>query len=77
MQWRPPSKKNYLELTYLDRELRYLYVEEILQVTLYCPGKIRRYSGTAVMTIKESQMNIAEIQVLFRGNKYCQMLALR
>jgi hypothetical protein len=27
-------------------------------VTLYCPGTIRRYSCTAVMTIKES-LNIA------------------
>jgi hypothetical protein len=37
-------------------------------VTLYFLGKIRRYSSTAVMTIKES-LNIAKIQVPFRGNK--------
>jgi hypothetical protein len=40
--------------------------EEVLLVTLYGPGKIRRYNGTAVMTIKES-LNIAKIQALFRG----------
>jgi hypothetical protein len=53
------SSFNYLETNYL---------EEILLVTMYCPGKIRRYNGTAVMTIKES-MNIAKIKVLFRRNR--------
>jgi hypothetical protein len=43
---------------------RIFYLEEILFVTLYCnsvlSGKIRRYNGTAVMTIKEQSLIIAK-----------------
>jgi hypothetical protein len=74
------SLPSYLTLSHklieLSIAIEPTYLEEILLVSMYCPGKIRRCSGTAVMTIKES-LNIAKIHVLFRGNKECQILSLR